>query len=614
MNLLNNDGSFPAQPVRFQYKETRSNDFLLSPQDYFMSIVRFNLQTPSLPVFIPQININPNTNVGGTYAIQSMAGANTTTPFTITFFTNQNFPVNAVVYLGYNAYNPAVAPAGDTSATGLQYFRVTNVSQVVGANTVLTLENTSGTTTGVPNNYPTNANPLRGSTQVLTMAEIPISTLVYDPLTKNLTLTVSSPTLGTLASLDDVYDANDTIYIINSGAYNGVYKINSITATTIIMSAPQFDKYYNFVGGVPYPLNVPVYTSGGLLVSNNDFINVTPYTITMTYRPPTAPTVNLTVTLPVIFQPTVQGLTPPVWNPSQPQALSLQDLTSEYYFVYSYPNWITMINQCMTSCFWLLQGQFWNGGTGFGPSVFLPNVNVNANQFQPPSMTWDSDKLKAIITGSYVLFGQNNTDTAFIYFNNPLSTLFDSFPYLYPDVGYDSPLYSELVFNTNAGAGIYIVQSYNTDGTPVTPNGVYTGIQIYQDHQTASLMNPIQSILFTSTLLPVVNENVGLPLIINGTSSNQTIIGSSANIFPVVTDFVVPFSATNGYVPDVTYVPSGEYRLVDLYGTSPCKSIDVQVFWKDSYGENHPFYLGSGCSGSLKIMFRAKNYNNQDLS
>jgi len=52
MNLINNDSSFPAQPVRFQYKETRSNAFLLSPQDYYMSIVRFNLQTPTLPVFI----------------------------------------------------------------------------------------------------------------------------------------------------------------------------------------------------------------------------------------------------------------------------------------------------------------------------------------------------------------------------------------------------------------------------------------------------------------------------------------------------------------------------------------------------------------------------------
>ena len=45
MNLINNDSSFPALPVRFQYKETRSNYYLQSPQDYYMSIglTRFSL-------------------------------------------------------------------------------------------------------------------------------------------------------------------------------------------------------------------------------------------------------------------------------------------------------------------------------------------------------------------------------------------------------------------------------------------------------------------------------------------------------------------------------------------------------------------------------------------
>ena len=66
LNLINNDSSYPAQPVQFSLKDTRSNDFLKSPGDYYLSIVRFNLQTPTLPVFIPQIDLNPNTTTGGT--------------------------------------------------------------------------------------------------------------------------------------------------------------------------------------------------------------------------------------------------------------------------------------------------------------------------------------------------------------------------------------------------------------------------------------------------------------------------------------------------------------------------------------------------------------------
>jgi len=238
-------------------------------------------------------------------------------------------------------------------------------------------------------------------------------------------------------------------------------------------------------------------------------------------------------------------------------------------------------------------------------------TGLTATNYAPPSMSWNSASDTAIITADNTAFGQSSGGAKQIiywYFNQPLSTLFDSFPYYYPNVTPDSPLYSRLLFDTNSGAGYFIVQDWTTF-PPTTTNG-YLGIQIYQDHQTASLMNPVQSIVFTSTLLPVVMENVGQPLILNGTAPTQQSVGSTANIFPIVTDFIVPFSATNQYVPDISYVPSGEYRLVDLYGESPTSQIDVQVYWKDQYGLLHPFYLGSGCSGSLKVMFRRKDFNN----
>jgi hypothetical protein len=53
--------------------------------------------------------------------------------------------------------------------------------------------------------------------------------------------------------------------------------------------------------------------------------------------------------------------------------------------------------------------------------------------------------------------------------------------------------------------------------------------------------------------------------------------------------------------------------LVDLYGESPANQVDIQVYWKDQYGLIHPFYLASGCSGSLKLMFRRKDYNDVNI-
>jgi hypothetical protein len=449
-------------------------------------------------------------------------------------------------------------------------------------------------------------------------ANIPITTCVFNPATAELTISITpindgNQTLQDLTLLFSVaqpaFPASGSIFINSSAQYNGLYAIKSVTATTMVLDASALLKYFTYkqdpvtlVFGWVNTGNLKDYQGSGHFTSPNDFYNVTPYVVTQQYAGLTGTT---TYSQPVIYQPNDLTTNPPKWNPANEQALSIEDLTSLYYWVYSYEVFINMVNNAFINSWWGLSGGHWTIGGG---TFRLPSSGGIGSAYNPPSISWNTDNLTAIITGDNVSFSQNrNQIPVYLYFNSPFSTLFDSFPYIYPNVPVDSPLYSYCVFSTLAGAGLYVVSNYTNLGV-ITP--AYTAIQITQDHQTASLMNPVQSIVFSSTLLPVVNENVGLPLILNGTSPNQIQVGSSANIFPIVTDFIVPFSATNGYVPDISYVPSGEYRLVDLYGESPANQIDIQVFWKDQYGLLHPFLVGSGCSGSLKVMFRRKDYNN----
>jgi hypothetical protein len=369
------------------------------------------------------------------------------------------------------------------------------------------------------------------------------------------------------------------------------------------------------------------YTSGGTIMSAGDLYNQTPYKVTLTFL---TAGVQFTYTAPVVYTPNDLGATPPIWNPSDAQALSLQEITSDYYWVYTYELFIKMVNNALTNAWWGLSGSVKAQKNTWLPTSYSNGGTVapiTSPKYPAPSMSWNQQDLTAIMTGDNQSFGSNLTSSVTInrpvlmFFNQPLSTLFDSFPYLYPGtfpitpatsitVTPDSPYWSQFIFDTSAGAGLYVVSNYSTSGV-ITP--VYTAIQVYQDHQTASLMNPVQSIVFTSTLLPVVMENVGTPLILGGTNTSLVTLGSTANIFPVVTDFVVPFSATNGYVPDITYTPTSEYRLVDLYGESPCNQVDIQVFWKNQYGLLTPFTLGSGASGSLKVMFRRKDYNDVNI-
>ena len=45
-------------PPILKFQETRTTPFLIDPQDYTLSIIRFQLDTPSLPIFVPEIALN----------------------------------------------------------------------------------------------------------------------------------------------------------------------------------------------------------------------------------------------------------------------------------------------------------------------------------------------------------------------------------------------------------------------------------------------------------------------------------------------------------------------------------------------------------------------------
>ena len=55
---VSNLESANTTPQAFQYTDTRSNPFIMNPELYTMSIIRFTMGTSSMPIFIPQIQPN----------------------------------------------------------------------------------------------------------------------------------------------------------------------------------------------------------------------------------------------------------------------------------------------------------------------------------------------------------------------------------------------------------------------------------------------------------------------------------------------------------------------------------------------------------------------------
>jgi len=82
---LNNDNTAP--PIAY-FNETRSSPFVSDPEQYYMSIIRFTLDTPTLPVLIPEIKPF-STNVNDTIYSLTLQWQNPVAPFQV--FTSQRY-------------------------------------------------------------------------------------------------------------------------------------------------------------------------------------------------------------------------------------------------------------------------------------------------------------------------------------------------------------------------------------------------------------------------------------------------------------------------------------------------------------------------------------------
>jgi hypothetical protein len=292
----------------------------------------------------------------------------------------------------------------------------------------------------------------------------------------------------------------------------------------------------------------------------------------------------------IIFEPQEQNLLPP----SAP--LTHADIASPYWYLTSYQWWNGIVNTTLKN----LWTAFINA---YGPT----GLNVlDATQLAAvaPTILWDTGSKTASMSTDATAFDQNPTTgqgnaAIKIYFNSPMYTLYSSFPT-------ESYGWSGNIVNGKN----YLLAIRSTSNNVVTDftTGIST-ISTFQDYSTIALWNPIQAVVFTTSLLPIIPEMTAAPIEFTGANGFIS-SGNNANLTNALTDFEVAVGETELYLPQVTYVPQGEYRLVDLFGTNPVSSINIVVYWKDRFGGLVPVTLASGGSANFKLMFRRRDYNN----
>lgn len=250
----------------------------------------------------------------------------------------------------------------------------------------------------------------------------------------------------------------------------------------------------------------------------------------------------------------------------------LQSNVSQYYYGNSFRHFCDLVNTALASATETLQAQ----------------VGSALNDLLPPFLLWNETTNCAELHAQEEFYNWSRTHHVNIYFNRPLFAKFNSMP--------------AIRYGVSATLGRYYKMYMKDDmSTRLVTLNEETFIRTPQEYSTISNWSPVASIVFTSSLLPVVANQMSAPVVYD--NNNQIISGLTPNFSNVISDL-----ATNEmcYKPNLLYTPSAEYRRIDLLNSQPISNIDIQVFWKDHKGNLNPFILLSGASASIKLMFERK--------
>lgn len=275
-----------------------------------------------------------------------------------------------------------------------------------------------------------------------------------------------------------------------------------------------------------------------------------------------------TVQQPIIWIPQNTYVTPP--PPPSSTSNGLQ-YPSEYYHCYSFKYYIDLINNAFSAATSTLN-------TTLGTSIVAP------------FMYWNSDKVSATLYAEQSRFDSTSSPIVRIYFNQALYAHFNSF----------------IALNNGPSATLgrnyqILIEKYQNVNSVTF--GAITYLFNDQEYSTIDTWTPINSIVFTSSSLPIIPTQVSQPAIYTNSSLIQGSNGNNANISRIITDL-----QTNEmvYKPNLLYAPSAEYRRISMTGNQTINDISIEIYWKDKFGTLFPMYLEPGASASVKILFEKK--------
>ena len=360
----------------------------------------------------------------------------------------------------------------------------------------------------------------------------------------------------------------------------------------------------------------------------------------------------------------------------QPIGPGNQDLSSRWWWANDYTYVLGLINaDCLVYGWADLQVAFsaaWSTAqAALGFTTPCPYTTIPAGTLQPtadfvngvgapPQIVWDPDTKRMTFYADSSCFGQRLETFVDLatpgtpafppycrcFMNNNMYGLFSGFNTIYYNLptipatyplapGQVNPGYStltdvdqgtqELIFTNRFYQNVVDYRTPNYAGTAplgFVPTAPYNLQKVYwatyQDYTCVdTLWSPIASIVFQSTLMPIVKEAINPPTDLGTGNLSQSIsksngVGTNASAFsPIITDVAIDQFGSGGadaYRHFIYYAPTAEYRLSDVSGNQDIRNIDISVFWKARLtGQIYPISMFNLSSVNIKIMFRRKD-------
>ena len=359
------------------------------------------------------------------------------------------------------------------------------------------------------------------------------------------------------------------------------------------------DFYMSVVGFEMDTQSVPVFICDPIVGQSN--VNDTVYTITMNYITSSG-TGNKVVQRRVQWEPEDKSATIPTGK--VPDNYNMDP----YYYAYTYQHFIGLVNKTLDTCWNALQ------------ALPAPQLPITANTLEA-FISLEGDKVILNAQNALCLTDSSgniiNNDGSVkvsgikIYFNTELYNLFSSLEAIKVVQPLDNIGPTSSFLNTNYQMLFTINQSsiFNeltpTSFGAVPPTLTYGMMQNISEYSPLPYWNPIDKVVFTTAQLPVVPQLVAAASNYYTNAQNSS---TNADVSYILCDFSAQLATGTEYKPNITYIPPAEYVLNELYGDIPLSSISIFVFWKDKFGDLHPFLLEAGGTALLKIMFRKKDF------